>query len=418
MAAKPPHRRPPRGEDRPKTKLVVRHLPPDLTEANFRASLTAACPYEWEDEISWFYYVQGQTSDFATVALSRAYISFQTLPALFDFSDAVNGRVFPDSKGKEFVALVEYAASQKLPKSSKPRHNPKDGTIESDAAYKAFVAELLNPTPLEPVKVAAPVAEPGAVQDSPLLAELRAKIQEKRRRQNRKEAERRERERERERARKEKEKERAAKEKAARDKAASDKGRGKDKGRKDKDEKSSRAMDGVPLPRPAGDDKGSNREEKSRRGEGKHHSEKEDGDKESRRGKKERPERAVYVPKPRAPAEAGLEHGVVRIAKPPAPAHGSVSIAKPPGPPTGGEPESNVPLPKPKGGDGKQDDQAEAGKGGKSSKSGTRDSGKTDSAKGAKGSGKPKKKSSKGKGGGRGGGEGAVPVPQYQNFLN
>ena len=100
--------------------------------------------------------------------------------------------------GHEYVALVEYAPNQKvlhrhcewfslcrsppqLPKQGKARNDSKAGTIEADNAYKKFVEELLNPPALE---VAAPPAEEpeSTFKDSPLLAELRNKIQEKRRR--------------------------------------------------------------------------------------------------------------------------------------------------------------------------------------------------------------------------------------------
>ena len=85
--------------------------------------------------------------------------------------------------------MVEYAPCQKVPRSGKS--NPKDGTIENDKEYKAFVEALTNPPAPEPSKA---VEEPAAVQESPLLIELRTKIQEKRARAARKEAKRKERE--------------------------------------------------------------------------------------------------------------------------------------------------------------------------------------------------------------------------------
>lgn len=433
-----------RREDRPKTKLIVRHLPPELTEHAFRAAVNAACPYPWEEDLEWFYFVEGQ-SDRGEIVLGRAYVHFVKPSALFDFSDALNGRVFTDSKGSEYVALVEYSANQKLPRVGKSKGDSKDGTIDADMSYKNFVDQLLNPPALEAAKV--PVAtepEDAAFKDSPLLAELRIKIQEKRRRAARKEAERKERERERERERARRDKERAAKERAVKEKerAARDKERSrKDERKDDKNATRKSVVDGVPLPRPAtsGDgrgkgakEKGSNhveKESKSGRNEGKTSrdgkSSKHDSS-ETSWARKERPERAVYVPKPRAQPEGNgsggkLEHGIIRIAKPPVGAPGSSKTAN-----SGSQGVGAPPAPKPK------DEVSSSAKGGESKKGSdsrrnvqeSRKTGEGKTGKGDQESGKGgSKKRKNGKAVQRGGRAGVndadgAPVPQYQNFLD
>ena len=41
-------------------QLIVRHLPPELSQDAFRAAVDVACPYPWEEDIAWWYFVQGQ----------------------------------------------------------------------------------------------------------------------------------------------------------------------------------------------------------------------------------------------------------------------------------------------------------------------------------------------------------------------
>ena len=131
------------------------------------------------------------------------------------------------------MVLVEYAPSQKVPSSSKT--NAKEGTIEDDKEYQAFVEQLLNPVPAEH---SAPEADQG-MKESPLLVELRTKIQEKRARAAKKEAKRLERERERQ--------------QRQRNKLVLKEREGKGGGRREgRDSKKSGSGVPAPLPKPGG----------------------------------------------------------------------------------------------------------------------------------------------------------------------
>ena len=81
---------------------------------------------------------------------ARAYVRFLDAHSLVQFYKAFDGHVFRDSKGKESVAIVEFAPYQKvvLPASStgqrgrRAKPDPKQGTIEKDADYLSFVERL------------------------------------------------------------------------------------------------------------------------------------------------------------------------------------------------------------------------------------------------------------------------------------
>jgi len=41
-------------------QLIVRHLPPELTEQDFIAAVDEFCPYAWQEDLEWMYFVQGE----------------------------------------------------------------------------------------------------------------------------------------------------------------------------------------------------------------------------------------------------------------------------------------------------------------------------------------------------------------------
>ena len=86
-----------------------------------------------------------------------AYVALADEPALVAFGAAFNGRGFthvpptpPDGEDappapveppKEYRASVEYAPWQKTPR-ARPRRDRREGTLERDPEYLAFLAEL------------------------------------------------------------------------------------------------------------------------------------------------------------------------------------------------------------------------------------------------------------------------------------
>ncbi|GAC97818.1 hypothetical protein PHSY_005406 [Pseudozyma hubeiensis SY62] len=83
---------------------------------------------------------------------ARAYVRFLDPQSLVQFHKAFDGHIFRDSKGKESVAIVEFAPYQKVvlpPAASvqrgrKAKPDPKQGTIEKDADYQSFLERLGN----------------------------------------------------------------------------------------------------------------------------------------------------------------------------------------------------------------------------------------------------------------------------------
>ena len=137
----------------PRTKAVIRNLPPDLPETSFREAVDAA---GFAGRYGWFDYVPGKVKP-KLVIPSVAYVALADEPALVAFGAAFNGRGFthvpptpPDGEDapaapveppKEYRATVEYAPWQKTPR-ARPRRDRREGTLERDPEYLAFLAEL------------------------------------------------------------------------------------------------------------------------------------------------------------------------------------------------------------------------------------------------------------------------------------
>ncbi|TKY90466.1 hypothetical protein EX895_000464 [Sporisorium graminicola] len=81
---------------------------------------------------------------------ARAYVRFLDPQSLVEFHKAFDGHIFRDSKGKESVAIVEFAPYQKVVLASsasgqrgrRAKPDPKQGTIDKDAEYLSFVERL------------------------------------------------------------------------------------------------------------------------------------------------------------------------------------------------------------------------------------------------------------------------------------
>uniref|UniRef100_A0A2M4AKZ9 Putative nonsense-mediated decay protein upf3 n=1 Tax=Anopheles triannulatus TaxID=58253 RepID=A0A2M4AKZ9_9DIPT len=124
---------------KPMTRVVVRHLPPTMTEEQFREEISVEGAFPKHEE---FYFV-GPDWSLGMGATSRAYIKFTNPDDVLLFTHRFDGYTFLDSKGAEFLALVEYAPFQKLPKNrSRSKPDPKCNTIESDPLFIAFKEAL------------------------------------------------------------------------------------------------------------------------------------------------------------------------------------------------------------------------------------------------------------------------------------
>ncbi|GAB0097016.1 hypothetical protein DMENIID0001_126060 [Sergentomyia squamirostris] len=132
-----PNRRDRKKKDKvkPLTKVIIRRLPPSMSEETFREQINPIPDHDF------FYFVPGDWS-LGVMASSRAYINFLKQEDIFIFKDKFDGYVFLDSRGSEYPAVVEFAPFQGLPKNRARKRDSKSGTIETESHYLAFLESL------------------------------------------------------------------------------------------------------------------------------------------------------------------------------------------------------------------------------------------------------------------------------------
>ncbi|CAH2102420.1 unnamed protein product [Euphydryas editha] len=167
---------------RPLTKIIIRRLPPTMTEEAF---LEQVSPIPEHDH---FYFAKPDPS-LGNNVYSRAYINFINVDDIYLFRDKFDGYVFLDERGVEYVGIVEYAPFQRIPKKKKKR-DPKCGTIESDPIYQEFLENLnkdQEPENQPKLEYSYPVNDTNdkKVQSTPLLEYLAARKLDKRGRDER-----------------------------------------------------------------------------------------------------------------------------------------------------------------------------------------------------------------------------------------
>ena len=141
----------------PQTKIVVRCLPPSMTEEEFLDQISPLPDNDYIRFVSTTIYLLKPLSscqryhkaDFSLdqYAYCTAYINFLHQDDIFIFQEKFDGYVFVDAKGNEYVAVVEFAPNQRISivKDNK-RKDPKINTIEQDPDYIKFL-ELLEDGP-------------------------------------------------------------------------------------------------------------------------------------------------------------------------------------------------------------------------------------------------------------------------------
>ncbi|CAM1509958.1 Fc.00g002930.m01.CDS01 [Cosmosporella sp. VM-42] len=134
-------------------KLVIRRLPPGMTEAEFSSILGA----DWETgkgKVDWFEYVAGKVSNDASKPSrpSRAYVHVTKKDHILALSDAVRTSKWEDAQATfnnpslAAPPCVEIAIYKKVP-SGKKRADARQGTIDQDPEFMAFLEDLANPAP-------------------------------------------------------------------------------------------------------------------------------------------------------------------------------------------------------------------------------------------------------------------------------
>ncbi|CAI0375133.1 unnamed protein product, partial [Linum tenue] len=122
-----------------KTKVVVRRLPPTISQAALKEQIDSA----FAGRYSWFAFRTGKSSQ-KHQSYSRAYIDFKTPEDVIEFAEFFNGHMFVNEKGTQFKAVVEYAPSQRVPKHLSKKDG-REGTISKDPEYLEFLEAISKP---------------------------------------------------------------------------------------------------------------------------------------------------------------------------------------------------------------------------------------------------------------------------------
>ncbi|XP_044489621.1 regulator of nonsense transcripts UPF3-like isoform X2 [Mangifera indica] len=161
-----------------RTKVVVRSLPPAITQAIFIEQIDGV----FAGRYNWVSFRQGKTSQ-KRQSCSRAYIDFKRPEDVLEFADFYNGHVFVNEKGAQFKAIVEYAPSQRVPKQWFKKDG-RDGTILKDPEYLEFLELIAKPVenlPSAEIQLERREAErAGAAKEAPIVTPLMDFVRQKR----------------------------------------------------------------------------------------------------------------------------------------------------------------------------------------------------------------------------------------------
>ncbi|XVF00556.1 hypothetical protein REPUB_Repub04eG0010700 [Reevesia pubescens] len=161
-----------------RTKVVLRHLPPSITESMLVEQVDTA----FAGRYNWLSFRPGKSSQ-KHQAYSRAYIDFKRPEDVLEFAEFFNGHVFVNEKGAQFKTIVEYAPSQQVPKQCSKKDG-REGTIFKDPEYLEFLEFLAKPVenlPSAEIQLERREAErAGVPKDAPIVTPLMDFVRQKR----------------------------------------------------------------------------------------------------------------------------------------------------------------------------------------------------------------------------------------------
>uniref|UniRef100_A0A1J3EWE4 Regulator of nonsense transcripts UPF3 n=1 Tax=Noccaea caerulescens TaxID=107243 RepID=A0A1J3EWE4_NOCCA len=123
----------------PKRKVVVRHLPPSLSQSDLLSQIDP----RFGDRYNWLSFRPGKSS-YKNQKFARAYVGFKAPEDVYEFAAFFNGHVFVNEKGAQYKAVVEYAPSQRVPKPC-DKKDPREGSISKDPDYLEFLKLIAQP---------------------------------------------------------------------------------------------------------------------------------------------------------------------------------------------------------------------------------------------------------------------------------
>ncbi|KAL2335796.1 hypothetical protein Fmac_010242 [Flemingia macrophylla] len=165
-------------KEREKTKVVIRHLPPSLTQSDLFQHIDS----HFASRYNWFSFRPGTTAH-KRQRHSRAYIDFNSPHDVFEFAEFFHGHVFVNERGAQHKAIVEYAPSQRVPKPS-TKKDGREGTIYKDPDYLEFLKLIAKPhehLPSAEIQLERKEAEQaGANKETPIVTPLMEYVRRKR----------------------------------------------------------------------------------------------------------------------------------------------------------------------------------------------------------------------------------------------
>ncbi|PHH69303.1 hypothetical protein CDD82_7854 [Ophiocordyceps australis] len=134
-------------------KIVIRRLPPGMTEAEF----TSILPPDYalgHGKVDWFSYRPGKVSVDPSKPSrpSRAYLHVMCRDDIIPLCQIVRSATWEDARST-FTSpcligppVLDFATYKRIP-STKSRFDPRQGTIDQDQEFMDFLEELANPSP-------------------------------------------------------------------------------------------------------------------------------------------------------------------------------------------------------------------------------------------------------------------------------
>ncbi|XP_057754845.1 regulator of nonsense transcripts UPF3-like isoform X1 [Arachis stenosperma] len=161
-----------------RTKVVLRHLPPTISEAALLDQIDGT----FAGRYNWFSFRPGKISQ-KHMSYSRAYVDFKKPEDVIEFAEFFNGHIFVNEKGAQFKVMVEYAPSQRVPRQWSKKDG-RDGSIYKDSEYLEFLELLAKPVenlPSAEIQLEKREAErSGAAKDNPVITPLMDFVRQKR----------------------------------------------------------------------------------------------------------------------------------------------------------------------------------------------------------------------------------------------
>ncbi|XP_062176559.1 regulator of nonsense transcripts UPF3-like [Alnus glutinosa] len=167
-----------KGSSSDRTKVVLRHLPPAISQATLMDQIDAA----FAGRYHWVAFRPGKSS-LKHQSYSRAYIDFKKPEDVIEFAEFFDGHLFVNEKGTQFKTIVEYAPSQRVPKQWSKKDS-REGSILKDPEYLEFLEYLAKPVenlPSAEIQLERREADRmGAAKDAPIVTPLMDFVRQKR----------------------------------------------------------------------------------------------------------------------------------------------------------------------------------------------------------------------------------------------